>query len=294
MDNLVSMEHLSKDEIFSLIETAIEFKQATNYPNLSNKYIANLFFENSTRTKCSFEMAEKKLGMNVIHFETSTSSVSKGESLYDTCKTLESIGANALVIRHSDNAYYEQLDGLNIPVINGGDGSGQHPTQSLLDLMTIYEEFGTFEGLNVLICGDIVNSRVARSNYHSLEKLGADVMFSSPDVWKDDTMKAPYVDIDAHIDQVDIVMLLRVQHERHQDAGSFGKEAYHQGFGLTKERYNKMKEHAIIMHPAPVNRGVEIDTELVESDKARIFKQMENGVYLRMSVLNQLINRKGN
>ncbi|COT03218.1 aspartate carbamoyltransferase [Streptococcus pneumoniae] len=226
-----------------------------------------------------------------MNFETSTSSVQKGESLYDTCKTLESIGVNLLVIRHSQNAYYEDLEGLNIPIANGGDGSGQHPTQSLLDLMTIYEEYGKFEGLNVLICGDIKNSRVARSNFHSLKALGANVMFASPDEWVDDKIEASYVSIDDVIDKVDIVMLLRVQHERHGITGKANFEAdnYHQQYGLTKERYDKLKKEAIVMHPAPVNRGVEIESDLVEAPQSRIFKQMENGMYLRMAVIDELL-----
>lgn len=234
---------------------------------------------------------QNKIRLKLINFETSTSSVKKGESLYDTCKTLESIGVDLLVIRHSQNSYYEELDQLNIPIANAGDGSGQHPTQSLLDIMTIYEEYGSFEGLNILICGDIKNSRVARSNYHSLTSLGANVMFSSPKEWVDNTLEAPYVEIDEVIDKVDIVMLLRVQHERHGISGeaNFAAEEYHQQFGLTQARYDKLKEEAIVMHPAPVNRGVEIKSELVEAPKSRIFKQMENGMYLRMAVISALL-----
>lgn len=292
MEHLLSMEHLSNSEINDLITIACQFKSGERpLPQFDGQYVSNLFFENSTRTKCSFEMAEQKLGLKLINFETSTSSVKKGESLYDTCKTLESIGVDLLVIRHSQNSYYEELDQLNIPIANAGDGSGQHPTQSLLDIMTIYEEYGSFEGLNILICGDIKNSRVARSNYHSLTSLGANVMFSSPKEWVDNTLEAPYVEIDEVIDKVDIVMLLRVQHERHGISGeaNFAAEEYHQQFGLTQARYDKLKEEAIVMHPAPVNRGVEIKSELVEAPKSRIFKQMENGMYLRMAVISALL-----
>ena len=272
MEHLLSMEHLSNSEIYDLITIACQFKSGERpLPQFNGQYVSNLFFENSTRTKCSFEMAEQKLGLKLINFETSTSSVKKGESLYDTCKTLESIGVDLIA--------------------NAGDGSGQHPTQSLLDIMTIYEEYGSFEGLNILICGDIKNSRVARSNYHSLTSLGANVMFSSPKEWVDNTLEAPYVEIDEVIDKVDIVMLLRVQHERHGISGeaNFAAEEYHQQFGLTQARYDKLKEEAIVMHPAPVNRGVEIKSELVEAPKSRIFKQMENGMYLRMAVISALL-----
>lgn len=293
MKHLLSMEHLSTSDIEKLIHKASQFKSGeVEFPDFKNQYVANLFFENSTRTKCSFQVAELKSGLNIVDFETSTSSVAKGESLYDTCKTLESIGVNLLVIRHPHNNYYEQLKNLQIPIANAGDGSGQHPTQSLLDLMTIYEEYNYFKGLNVLICGDIKNSRVARSNYHSLTTLGANVMFSSPEIWKDDSLDAPYVEIDEVIEDIDIVMLLRVQHERHDmgDVAHFEVQDYHTEFGLTPERYDRLKDSAIIMHPAPVNRGVEIADELVEAPKARIFKQMENGMYLRMAVIDELLN----
>ncbi|MCS4486197.1 aspartate carbamoyltransferase catalytic subunit [Staphylococcus americanisciuri] len=290
MEHLVSMANLTIEEMQHLIDTAIQYKKGQVHPNLKGKYIANLFFENSTRTKCSFEMAEQRLDMKVINFDTATSSVNKGESLYDTCRTLQSIGCDALVIRHQENDYYNQLLNMGVPIINAGDGSGQHPTQSLLDLMTIYEEFGRFEGLKVVICGDIKNSRVARSNYHSLTALGAEVVFSSPEIWQDDQMPGDYVDLDDVISDVDIVMLLRVQHERHSEGEpQFDAATYHERYGLSQKRYDQMAEQAIIMHPAPVNRGVEIADCLVEAPKSRIFKQMENGVYIRMAVLTETI-----
>ncbi|MCU7558027.1 aspartate carbamoyltransferase catalytic subunit [Macrococcus capreoli] len=288
MKHLHSITDLSNEAIMTTIKRAIDIKNG-KVEQFQNVYAANLFFENSTRTKCSFEVAERKLGMHVIPFETSTSSVSKGESLFDTCKTMESIGCNVLVIRHLENDYYKQLDGLNIPIVNGGDGSGQHPTQCLLDLMTIYEEYGKFEGLKVVICGDILNSRVARSNYDALTRLGAEVKFVAPDAWIDKSIPAEYVNIDDVIEEVDVCMLLRVQHERHDKKASFTKEEYNSKYGLNEDRYNKLKDSAIILHPAPVNRDVEITSELVEAPKARIFKQMENGVYTRMSILSQVI-----
>lgn len=290
MKHLVSMANLSIEEMQHLIDTAIQYKTGVVQPHLKGKYIANLFFENSTRTKCSFEMAEQRLDMKRINFDTATSSVNKGETLYDTCRTLQSIGCDALVIRHQENDYYNQLLEMGIPIINAGDGSGQHPTQSLLDLMTIYEEFGRFEDLKVVICGDIKNSRVARSNYHSLTALGAEVVFSSPEIWQDDQMPGEYVELDDVISDVDVVMLLRVQHERHDDgAQGFEANTYHEQYGLSQARYDRMKEQAVIMHPAPVNRGVEIANHLVEAPKSRIFKQMENGVYVRMAVLTETI-----
>lgn len=296
MDNLLSMEHLTTTEIYELVQRASAFKHGTQKPTrFEDTFVANLFFENSTRTKSSFLVAEQKLGLKLIDFETNTSSVQKGESLYDTCKTLEQVGADVLVIRHTQTNYYDELQTLNIPIINAGDGSGQHPTQSLLDIMTIYEEYETFEGLNILICGDIKNSRVAKSNYQSLTALGAHVMFSSPDTWKDDTLDAPYVDIDEVLPTIDIVMLLRVQHERHGESETtqFEAQQYHEQFGLTPARYEQLKDQAIIMHPAPVNRGVEIEDALVEAPKSRIFKQMENGMYMRMAVIDNILKTRG-
>lgn len=292
MKNLLTMTYLTKDDIMKIITKAQDIKENGADTFGKGMTVANLFFENSTRTKCSFEMAERKLGLEVIPFEISTSSVQKGESLYDTCKTLESIGVDALVIRHSENAYYDTLQGLNIPVLNGGDGSGHHPTQSLLDIMTIYEEYGYFEGLKILISGDIKNSRVARSNADALTKLGAEVMFSAPEQWKCNFSDVPYVEIDDVIDEVDVCMLLRVQNERHDSGTTFSKEDYHNAYGLTIDRYNKLHDNAIVMHPAPVNRGVEIDTSLVESSKSRIFKQMENGVFIRMACIHDVLNHK--
>lgn len=282
------MNDLSVTEIMEIIERAIDIKNG-NYNLLTDKkYIANLFFEDSTRTKLSFEMAERKLGIETIPFDIATSSVQKGESLYDTCKTMEAIGCDALVIRHPDEAYYKELEGLNIPIINGGDGSGSHPTQSLLDLMTIYERFGTFD-LNIVICGDILHSRVAKSNFQALKKLGGRVRFVAPEVYQYVHEDYSYVNIDKVIDTVDVVMLLRVQHERHDADMSYTKEEYNTRYGMNEARYDKLKDDAIIMHPAPVNRDVEIQSALIESDKSVIFKQMENGVYTRMSVLEQIL-----
>lgn len=290
MHNLLSMNDLSKEEIMSIIAKAKVFKNNTANQMIEEKTIANLFFENSTRTKCSFEMAERKLGLHVIPFEASQSSIRKGETLYDTCKTLEAIGVDALVIRHGENEYYQSLEEINIPIINGGDGSGQHPTQSLLDLMTIYEEYGEFEGKKILIAGDIKNSRVARSNAEALTKLGAKVFFAAPKQWQSSLLNIPYVEIDEVIDQVDVCMLLRVQNERHETKNEYDVDDYHNEYGLTVRRYEQLKEHAIIMHPAPVNRGVEIASSLVESPKSRIFKQMENGVYVRMACIDSVFN----
>ncbi|WP_347301038.1 aspartate carbamoyltransferase catalytic subunit [Dolosigranulum savutiense] len=289
MDNLLSMQQLSTDDMLRIVKRAVAIKHGEYEPFSQQLFVANLFFENSTRTKLSFEVAEARLGMERIPFEVSTSSVQKGESLYDTCKTLEAIGCDALVIRHPQEAYYEELEGLNIPIINGGDGSGSHPTQSLLDIMTIYEKFGTFEGLNIVICGDIKHSRVAKSNCDALTRLGANVFFSAPKTFQDGSLDIDYVDLDEVIDQVDVVMLLRVQHERHDVATKITQVTYNSEYGMNQARYDRLKADAIVMHPAPVNRGVEILGELIEAPKSVIFEQMTNGVYTRMSILEDVL-----
>ena len=288
MRNLVKMSDLSKEEVYDLIQRALELKSGASPIHRPDLIAANLFFENSTRTKHSFEVAQMKLGLQVLNFEASTSSLNKGETLYDTCKTLEAIGCNMLVIRHSQEAYYQELEGLTIPIVSGGDGSGEHPSQCLLDLMTLYEHFGRIEGLEVVIAGDIKNSRVARSNFHMLTRLGAKVQFVGPQVFADPTL-GQMVDFDQVIGQVDACMLLRVQFERHQEAVALSQADYHAHYGLTLARYQELKPQAIVMHPAPVNRDMEIASELVEAPQSRIFTQMTNGRFMRQAILEKLI-----
>lgn len=223
-----------------------------------------------------------------MNFNAETSSLKKGESLYDTVKTFESFGVNALVIRYGDNEYYNQLIGkINIPILNGGDGTGSHPTQSLLDLLTIRQEFGKFEGLRCVIIGDIKHSRVAHTNIGIMKRLGMEVYISGPESYREDI--CGFMDMDEAVRTADVIMLLRVQHERHLHEVEFIKEEYHKMYGMTIERANQMKPTSIIMHPAPFNRGVEIADDVVECDKARIFKQVENGVYVRMALLNMIL-----
>ncbi|MFC5631447.1 MULTISPECIES: aspartate carbamoyltransferase catalytic subunit [Streptococcus] len=293
--HLVSMEYLSEEEVVGLISRGISLKNGRASQSLDKQtFIANLFFENSTRTHKSFEVAEKKLGLDVIDFHVETSSVNKGETLYDTVLTLDALGVEICVIRHSEVDYYKQLiesSTISASIVNGGDGSGQHPSQSLLDLMTIYEEFGRFEGVKVCIAGDLTHSRVAKSNMQILKRLGAQLYFSGPEQWysKEFDSYGQHVAIDDVIEELDVLMLLRVQHERHDGNGTFSKETYYRQFGLTKERYECLKSSAIIMHPAPVNRDVEIADSLVEADKSRIVKQMTNGVFVRMAILEAII-----
>ncbi|PFA23994.1 aspartate carbamoyltransferase [Bacillus cereus] len=289
--NLLTMSELSKQEISEILKDAEDFANGKERKTTEQTFVANLFFENSTRTKFSFEVAEKKLGLDVLNFEADSSSVQKGETLYDTIRTLESIGTKAVVIRHQQDRYFDELkDKVNIPILNAGDGCGNHPTQCLLDLLTIKQEFGSFEGLKIAIVGDISHSRVARSNAEALTKLGATIYFASPEEWKDETNTfGTYKELDELVPEVDVMMLLRVQHERHDNYETDIMKEYHEQHGLTIEREKRMKQGSIIMHPAPVNRDVEIASELVECERSRIFKQMENGVYVRMAVLKRAL-----
>ncbi|HFI0139561.1 TPA: aspartate carbamoyltransferase catalytic subunit [Streptococcus suis] len=297
LKHLVTMETLSNEEVFGLIQRGLAFKKG-ELVTLSRKYYAsNLFFEDSTRTHKSFEMAELRLDMGMIDFDARTSSVNKGETLYDTILTMSALGVDICVIRHSEVDYYKQLidsPSIQTSIVNGGDGSGQHPSQSLLDLMTIYEEFGTFENLKIAIAGDITHSRVAKSNMQILKRLGADIYFTGPEEWysAEFDVYGQHVAIDDIVEEVDVLMLLRVQHERHDGSESFSKETYNRLHGLTGERYKRLKEQAIIMHPAPVNRDVEIDDQLVEAPKSRIVRQMQNGVFVRMAILEAIVNGK--
>lgn len=288
MKNLLSMESVSNEEINAILKRAAEFEAGAKSQLERDYLVANLFFEPSTRTKTSFETAERRIGATVIPFEAGFSSTLKGETLYDTVKTLESIGMDAVVIRHKKDAYYDELlEGINVSVINAGDGAGQHPSQSMLDLYTIFKEFGKFGGLNITIAGDVSHSRVAKSNIIALRRLGAHVNIVCPPQWQGEF--EVHNEWDDLLETSDVIMLLRVQHERDAAYEGYSDESYHTRYGLTKEREKRMKDGAIIMHPAPVNRGVEIDSSLVECDRSRIFKQIENGVFVRMAIVENIL-----
>lgn len=298
LKHLVTMETLSNEEVMGLIERGIAFKKGQVQLQLDRQYfVSNLFFEDSTRTHKSFEMAEMKLGLHMLDFDAKTSSVNKGETLYDTVLTMSALGVDICVIRHSEVDYYKELiesRTIQTAIVNGGDGSGQHPSQSLLDLMTIYEEFGRFEDLKIVIAGDLTHSRVAKSNMQILKRLGAQLYFAGPEAWYDSAFDVygRHVEMDEIVEEADVIMLLRVQHERHDSDQGFSKATYNQRFGLTQARYNRMKKTAIVMHPAPVNRDVEIDDQLVEAPRSRIVRQMANGVYVRMAILEAILNGK--
>lgn len=292
---MLTTADLTVEKIKSLLSAADEFSKGKVLKSTKEIYVSNLFFEDSTRTKTSFDIAERKLGLQVVPFDVTSSSVNKGESLYDTVKTLQSLGVNLLVIRHKQDQFYKELKEIDLPIINGGDGTGNHPSQTLLDLMTIHQEFGKFKGLKIGIVGDVKHSRVANSNAVALRKLGAKVYFSGPEKWFDEgaIINGTYLSIDDLIKEVDVLMLLRIQHERHDEKMKISLNNYHKKFGLTLEREKTMKENAIIMHPAPINRGVEIHDDLVESPRSRIFQQMRNGVFARMAILKDALESKG-
>ena len=301
LKSFVSVEKLTVAEVGALIERAEYFKNGGARPHLTQPvYVTNMFFENSSRTHTSFEMAERKLGLTVIPFDAAHSSTQKGETLYDTSLIMAALGIDLEVIRHSENEYYEKLihlnknQHLNIGVINAGDGSGQHPSQCLLDMMTIHEHFGHFKDLKVAIVGDITNSRVAKSNMELLTRLGAKVYFSGPDYWYDKQYDkyGEYLPIDELVAQMDVMMLLRVQHERHAgdpNEAKFDAKKYHDKYGINQKRYNAMKDDAIIMHPGPINHDVELSGNLVEAPKCRFVRQMENGVFMRMAMIEAVM-----
>ncbi|NBD22769.1 aspartate carbamoyltransferase catalytic subunit [Paenibacillus glycinis] len=290
--SLLGLKELGMDEIASILDRAAYWEASSNKlePALQGKFIANMFFENSTRTRFSFEVAEKRLGAEVLNFAAAVSSVQKGESIYDTVRTLESMGIDAGVIRLKPNGVLADLaTKIKVPLINAGDGNNEHPTQALLDLYTMRKQFGELRGLTVSIIGDILHSRVARSNLYALQKFGANVQFCAPASMAAPELGAPLVTMEEAL-KADVVMLLRVQLERHE-AGMMGTaEAYREQYGLTTERASRIAPHAIIMHPAPINRNVEIDDELVEHPQSRIFTQMQNGVPIRMAVIERALN----
>ena len=292
---MIKLSRVSTDSIEKILKEAQAFSEGKISKIEGDVFAANLFFENSTRTKTSFEVAEKKLGLKVVDFEADKSSIAKGETLLDTIKTLEAIGVEVAAIRHSETRYYDALKDTKLSIVNAGDGTGHHPSQAILDALTIIQEFGKIEGLKIGIVGDVKHSRVANSDAGLFRRLGAKVYFSGPEFWFDEGMlvNGTYMQFDDLVKEVDVLILLRIQHERHEKSFNFKSEDYLKKFGLTKEREAKMKPTSIIMHPAPINRGVEIDSELVECERSRIFKQMQNGVFARMAILKYDLENRG-
>jgi aspartate carbamoyltransferase catalytic subunit len=295
--HLTGIQPLSREQIELLLNRAQYWAQRPHEKvgTLTGRFVVNLFWEPSTRTRFSFEVAEKRLGAEVLNFATATSSVTKGETVYDTLRTLESMGVEAAVIRTSQNGLLQELadSGIGLHLINAGDGTNEHPSQCLLDLLTMRQRFGKLEGLKVLIAGDLRHSRVLGSHLYALPRLGAELMLAGPANMRCPAEQLPagvrIVDFDEGIEEADVVMMLRVQLERHGEALFSSPEEYHHLYGLTLERAVRMKPEAVIMHPAPFNRGVEIHSDLVECPRSLIFRQVANGVAVRMAILEYVL-----
>lgn len=293
--DLLGIEGLGTKEILHYLDTAEKFLEVMErpipiIPALRGKTILTLFFEPSTRTQISFSIAAKRLSADVINFSTSTSSVKKGETLLDTAKNIEAMKIDGVVVRHFASGAPKILaDNLNAFVINAGDGTHEHPTQALLDIMTMRQYFGYIKNLNVLIIGDILHSRVARSNIFGLRALGANVALCAPPTLIPIDIERLNVEVFYNLDNIigefDVVMALRIQLER-QESGLFpSAREYRELYGLTQERIKKLKQNSIIMHPGPTNRGLEIDPEVADGPRSVILKQVKNGVAMRMAIL---------
>ena len=307
INHLLDVDSLSLNSVHTIINSSKKAKSILLSKNktlsLKGKTIVSIFFENSTRTRVSFEQAGKILGADVINVNVPSSSISKGESILNTVKTIQSIGMDSLIVRHNHSGVpYFIARNVNVPVINAGDGMHAHPTQSLLDLFTINTEIGDIKGKKILIIGDIKHSRVARSNINLLIRLGAKITIAAPttllpDSWvginkKDFKIVSHYKKMESNLADTDLIMLLRVQKER-QDQGSLPDlEEYSKLWGLTKYRYDTLSPNTFIMHPGPVNEGIEIASELLNDKNSLIDKQVENGVAVRMAVLEYCISQK--
>lgn len=300
MKDLVGIRELEKSDIERILETASSFKDVLKrdikkVPALRGKTVVNLFFEPSTRTRTSFELAEKRMSMDVLNFSVPTSAVVKGESLLDTIKTIESYGVNFMVIRHSSSGIPHFIaKNSAASVINAGDGLNEHPTQALLDAFTILEKKGSFEGLTVAIVGDILHSRVARSNIYCLTKLGSNVRLIGPPTLIPCDLPSDvkfFYNMEEGLKDADVIMMLRIQLER-QVKGFFpSTREYFRFWGLDKRRLDFAKKDAIVMHPGPMNRGIEIASDVADSPSSVILEQVTNGIAVRMAVLYLLSQR---
>jgi aspartate carbamoyltransferase catalytic subunit len=302
--DLLGMEDLTAADICAILDSAASFKEISEreikkVPTLRGKTIINLFFEPSTRTRTAFEIAGKRLSADVINISVSTSSLSKGETLRDTADNLAAMRADVLVVRHRAAGVPHMLARFSrSPVINAGDGAHEHPTQALLDLYTIREKLGTLEGRRVVIVGDIANSRVARSNIIGMHKLGMDVGVCAPRTMIPVGMEAWGVDyhsdLDAVLPNADVVMMLRIQRERHGDVLFPSLQEYSERYCLTSDRMRRAKPEILVMHPGPMNRGVEIAPEVADGLESVILQQVTNGVAVRMALLYLIIGSGSN
>ncbi len=293
--HLLSLEALSGDEIRFILDTADTFKEVSTrsvkkVPALRGRVVVNAFFEDSTRTRMSFSLAAQRLSADVIEFTEKGSSVSKGETLVDTARNIEAMGVDIMVIRHAAAGAAELLSRvMKCSIVNAGDGAHEHPTQGLLDVYTIRERFGRVEGLKVAIVGDIANSRVARSNIWALKKLGAEVILVGPPTLLPKAFAATgariVYDFDSIVHEVDVINMLRVQNERMKTAQFPTVREFTKLFGLTWDRFQRCKSDVFVMHPGPMNRGVEIQSDIADGPNSGILKQVENGLAIRMAVL---------
>lgn len=299
--DLLGIRGLATEEIEQILDTASSFKgvltrDIKKVPALRGKAVVNLFFEPSTRTKTSFELAEKRLSTDVLNFSVLSSSVVKGESLIDTVKTIESYNVDYLVIRHASSGVPHFIARMTqASVINAGDGVNEHPTQALLDALTIRDKKGGFRGLTVAIVGDVLHSRVARSNIFCLKKLGATVRIAGPPTLipshLPEGIRVTY-SMDEAIDGADVVMMLRIQLERQDKAFFPTTQEYFHFWGLTADRLRRAAGDAIVMHPGPINRGIEIASDVADSPQSVILEQVTNGIAVRMAVLYLLSGAK--
>ena len=299
MKHLLSTETLDRETLSALLDDADEFAEVLTRPQpkvpaLRGKTVATMFFEPSTRTRLSFEKAAKALSADTMSFSPGNSSLSKGESLKDTVLTVRAMGVDLMVVRHkATGAPWRIAEWLDIPVVNGGDGAHQHPTQALLDCLTIRQRFGTLEGLRIAIVGDIRHSRVARSDIFAMHTLGAEVTLVGPPtllpIDPDEWPVSVSHDLDAVLGEIDVVYLLRVQTERGGGSVFPSLAEYTSRFGMTSERFQRLKPDAIVLHPGPMNRGVEIGHDVADDERALILQQVTNGVAARMAVLFSLL-----
>lgn len=293
--HLLGLQGVPKEDIQLILDTAVSFKEIINrpikkVPTLQGKTIVNLFFENSTRTRTSFELAERRLSADVVSFAASTSSVSKGETLKDTARNIEAMKIDMVVIRHNAAGSADFLSRIiDANIINAGDGQHEHPTQGLLDMYSLREKFGKLEGLHVCIVGDILHSRVARSNIYGLKTMGAKVSVCGPATLMPREIEKLGVDVYHHIDdvlpKVDALNVLRIQLER--EAGGYfpSLREFHRYFGVTKERLDKIGKPIAILHPGPINRDVELSADVADGPNSLILEQVQNGVAIRMAIL---------
>ena len=301
MKHLLGLKTASRDEIQGLIDDAFYLKEKVlradvkSLPLLKGKSVITLFFENSTRTRVSFELASKYLGATAANISASGSSVSKGETLIDTVKTIDAMAADVIIVRHSESGAPQLISKyVDASIINAGDGMNEHPTQALLDMMTIVEKKNKIDGLKVAIVGDVKHSRVARSNIYGLKTMGAEVVLAGPTTLMpshlEDLGVKAYNDVEKAVEGADVVMGLRIQLER-QKKGLFPTvREYTKYFGINERRLKLAKPDAILMHPGPVNRGVELTADIVDGAASAINEQVTNGVCIRMAALNRLVN----